>query len=262
MNLFRSSAPESAVVKIGEDEKELNEAEKFILKDVDLILDLRKSNEGNAALREKLIDTGFQVQVNDIPESFKPGQRYLLQVDYLGKGDEVMAFIDQKWLGTDELKGLNEKQAFVKRRSLFNSQGLAGLNILLLERKASMAAVLKLLTHYLEQVPAGRILVHCTAGKDRTGMVCMLLQSIAGFSLEQLAAEYMISEAEAKHILAMTLNDHDASFLDPAIMSGADRAGFDGVISHIQATYGGIEDYMDEIGFDIGWRERLKKALL
>ena len=37
----------------------------------------------------------------------------------------------------------------------------------------------------------GPYYIHCTEGKDRTGFVCMLLESIAGFSYDELKNDYM-----------------------------------------------------------------------
>jgi hypothetical protein len=265
-NLYRSSAPESAAIKIDCDEKEMNEAEKFILKEVDLILDLRGSKEGGASLKEKLIEKApggtFEEIVNETPDNFEVGKRYMMRLDFLGNYGGMMSYIDSNWMAPNELDGLDEKAVFQKRRSSFNSRGLAGMNIVLLERQDSMFSTLQLVTKYLEQVPAGRVLIHCTAGKDRTGMTCMLLQFVAGFSDEDMCREYTMSEAEASHIMAKVVKNHKESLLDPAIMGGADMAGIEGALSHLRTTYGSIESYLDEIGFDASWRDRLKKVLL
>ena len=39
----------------------------------------------------------------------------------------------------------------------------------------------------------GPVYIHCTAGKDRTGFVCMLLEALAGASYQQIADDYMIT---------------------------------------------------------------------
>jgi len=265
-NLYRSSAPEAAAAKIDLSDAELEEAEEFVLKEVHMIVDLRQGVEGHVAMKEKLVQSAlggvFEVHADEVPEEFQAGQRYMVRIDFLGRGGNFMDFIDRNWLSPNELEGLDEKQVFQKRRSSFNSRGLAGLNVVLLEQKESMFLVLKLITQYLEQAPDAKLLVHCTAGKDRTGMVCMLLQCVAGFTEEQIISEYIISEAEAKHITAQALKNHKNSFVDPEIMSGADTAGINGALSHLQEKYGGVETYLDDIGFDLSWRERLKKVLV
>lgn len=42
--------------------------------------------------------------------------------------------------------------------------------------------------------PPGGVLVHCMAGKDRTGLLSALLLRIAGVSVEDVAADYAVSE--------------------------------------------------------------------
>ena len=121
-NLYNSSAPEAAAAKIHLNDAELEKAEEFVLKEVNMIVDLRQGVEIHALMKEKLI-------------ALKAGQRYMVRVDFLGRGENLMDFIDRNWLSPNELQGLDEKQVFQKRRSSFNSRGLAGLNVVLLERK-------------------------------------------------------------------------------------------------------------------------------
>ena len=39
----------------------------------------------------------------------------------------------------------------------------------------------------------GLVYIHCTAGKDRTGFACMLLEALAGASYQQIVDDYMIT---------------------------------------------------------------------
>ena len=39
----------------------------------------------------------------------------------------------------------------------------------------------------------GPVYIHCTAGKDRTGFVCMVLEALAGASYQQIVDDYMIT---------------------------------------------------------------------
>ena len=43
--------------------------------------------------------------------------------------------------------------------------------------------------------PAGVVLFHCAGGKDRTGLVSALLLRLAGASIDEIAADYALSEA-------------------------------------------------------------------
>jgi protein tyrosine/serine phosphatase len=69
---------------------------------------------------------------------------------------------------------------------------------------ATTAVYLEFLDRYAEgfgkavsavaAAPPGGVLVHCMAGKDRTGLVSALLLRIAGVSIEDVAADYALSE--------------------------------------------------------------------
>ena len=39
----------------------------------------------------------------------------------------------------------------------------------------------------------GPVYIHCTAGKDRTGFVCMALEALAGASYQQIGDDYIIT---------------------------------------------------------------------
>jgi protein tyrosine/serine phosphatase len=44
------------------------------------------------------------------------------------------------------------------------------------------------------EAPPGGVLVHCTAGKDRTGLVAALLLRLAGVGLTEVGADYAVTE--------------------------------------------------------------------
>ena len=46
-----------------------------------------------------------------------------------------------------------------------------------------------------EHIVDGPVLVHCVAGKDRTGLVVALIQAAIGVTPESIVAEYALSDA-------------------------------------------------------------------
>jgi hypothetical protein len=276
-NLYRSSAPEAVMTHVrkssgcsnGNVPEEGTMEEQFILKEANLILDLRSYNEGDSASKEELVTQApggaFHLLVMDqtpFPEQFDRSQRYMVRMDLLGDRKQFLQFIDTNWPQPKELDGLDDQAILMKRRSSISSRGLAGMNQLLLERKVSIRNILKLITQFLEQVPDAKMLIHCTAGKDRTGMICMLLQSVAGFSDEEIITEYTISEIEAKDIMAKALQRHANPLIDPDIMSGANKEGMEGALFHLRSTYGSVDNYLEDIGFDDSWRVRLQQVMV
>jgi protein tyrosine/serine phosphatase len=48
---------------------------------------------------------------------------------------------------------------------------------------------------HLANEPEKPLIVHCTAGKDRTGVICALVLSLCGVDDEVVAHEYSLTEA-------------------------------------------------------------------
>jgi len=57
--------------------------------------------------------------------------------------------------------------------------------------------------------PDGGVLVHCHAGKDRTGLVVALLLAVAGVESSAIAADYALSGANLASSLAAWVDDAD-----------------------------------------------------
>src|SRR5690606_3711746 len=109
----------------------------------------------------------------------------------------------------------------------------------------------------------GRILVHCTAGKDRTGVLVALIQHILGVSHGDIIANYLLSN-EASDInqfaeaVRSRLQQRLDTPVDPAVAlkmvqveANYLQAAFDRIEQHL----GGMEAYLDSLGLD---RERIR----
>lgn len=104
------------------------------------------------------------------------------------------------------------------------------------------------------------VLVHCTQGKDRTGIVVMLALMVVGVPLEAIDLDYQLSdealrpekESRLAEIREIGLTDE---FGDTA------KDLVDKVASHLQKRYKGLDKYLDGIGFTQERRERLRDSL-
>ncbi|KAF2280755.1 uncharacterized protein EI97DRAFT_428860 [Westerdykella ornata] len=105
------------------------------------------------------------------------------------------------------------------------------------------------------------VFVHCTQGKDRTGLVIMLVLFLLGVSEDAITYDYMLSgpaleperQERLKEIASIGLSEHFAS-VPPDVVELVHR--------HIHARYGGIEAYLESVGVDIYMRNQVKRLLL
>lgn len=120
----------------------------------------------------------------------------------------------------------------------------------------------KLITNILEVIASakeGCILFHCSAGKDRTGVLSMLLLMIAGVSVCDMEANYQLTYTYLKEkpgLFDMIREDMDIScmYSKPESIRVA--------IDYILDTYGDINNYLKECNVSVKTIESIKKKLL
>lgn len=101
--------------------------------------------------------------------------------------------------------------------------------------------------------PAGfPTLVHCTAGKDRTGVVIGLVLSIAGVPAETVAEDYSLSSG-------FLVGDVWQSYQTPLECPPEYMLN---LLGHIDRAYGGAAAYARRIGLDQPEIDAIREALL
>lgn len=115
------------------------------------------------------------------------------------------------------------------------------------------------------------ILVHCTGGKDRTGVMIALLLSLLGVAASTVADEYALTEIglkELKPIMVQRLIQNDA-FKDSGGREGVERMitskkeNMVATLEMIRRVYGGAEGYLkDKCGLGDGEIEAIRRALV
>jgi protein-tyrosine phosphatase len=104
------------------------------------------------------------------------------------------------------------------------------------------------------------VLVHCTQGKDRTGLIVMLVLFLLGADQQAIDEDYRLSESELlpereermKEISSIGLTEQFA-VCPPDVVSS--------VRSHITEKYGTTEKYLEYTGVSKEAIDRLKKLL-
>ncbi len=115
-----------------------------------------------------------------------------------------------------------------------------------------------------ESLPA---VFHCTAGKDRTGIVAALILLALGVDREtvlddfELTNRYVTRETHAAMYQRMI--EHGMSPEAAAGMFAAARASMADVLDELDRDYGGVERYLTtQAGVDAGDLDRLREQLL
>lgn len=138
---------------------------------------------------------------------------------------------------------------------------LLALYILALEtRQAAIAQVLGIIA----DAPDGTVLFHCTAGKDRTGIISALLLSLVGVGSETIVEDYaltarMIAPMVEEIIAGAVARGADVEKFRPLLAS--DPATMLATIDYIAAEHGSVVDYANKIGVPAATIERLKARL-
>ncbi|KAJ7482252.1 protein-tyrosine phosphatase-like protein [Mycena galericulata] len=105
------------------------------------------------------------------------------------------------------------------------------------------------------------VLIHCTQGKDRSGLVIMLVLFILGVPLEHVRADYALSNEGLAPIRESMIKEVEEIGMD-ADYTNAPEEVVDTVWNFLQEEYGGVDEYLDLIGFGEQQRNTLRKLLL
>jgi len=110
----------------------------------------------------------------------------------------------------------------------------------------------------------GGVLIHCLAGKDRTGIAVALLLGLVGVSEADIAVDYALSEAAlaAERVAAL------AAAPDEKARDRIER-GYDSraetmlaTLAHLRTRHGGAEAYLARAGLSGADLQRIRERLL
>jgi len=120
----------------------------------------------------------------------------------------------------------------------------------------------------IADAPAGGVLVHCTAGKDRTGIVVAAALTAVGVPREQVIVDYAASGANLAGEWAERMLEGAADRFGPLdesvreLMVESPAEAIDRTLDLIDSGYGGVERMLLEHGFDDDALERLQRRLV
>jgi protein-tyrosine phosphatase len=110
-------------------------------------------------------------------------------------------------------------------------------------------------------------LVHCTAGKDRTGLVTALILEVIGVPDEVIAADYALSHASslapgtARQIARIQAVSSVGRWLDLGALGSPPKV-IHTALAHVRARSGTVADYLLANGLTRGDLASLRAALI
>lgn len=89
------------------------------------------------------------------------------------------------------------------------------------------------------------VLVHCTQGKDRTGLIVMLVIMVCGADVGSTKQDYMLSESELEPEMEERIKEIGSIGL-PEEFARCDPQLVKTVFNHIHEKYGGVSEYLSK----------------
>lgn len=126
------------------------------------------------------------------------------------------------------------------------------------ERKEIYRAMLK---H-----PEGKTFFHCSAGKDRTGVVAALLLLLAGAAEKDVVEDYALTSQFLAPVLPLMMEDfRKAGGVDDKVleaMFASPPENMERTIAYLEENYGGAENYFQQLGLTEDEIEALRSLMM
>jgi len=116
----------------------------------------------------------------------------------------------------------------------------------------------------------GAVLIHCAAGKDRTGMLAALTHHLLGVGRDDMVADYLLTNtavdlagrAPAIARQLETLTGRKASHAAVTAFIGVEPVYLETALDEIAARHGSVDDYLEQVlGVDAALRDRIGARL-
>lgn len=117
----------------------------------------------------------------------------------------------------------------------------------------------------LAEAPAGVALFHCTAGKDRTGLIAALVLGLAGVPAETIVEDYARTGPNIAPLLDIILAEAGARGMDPEALRpllACEPVTMLRTLEHIDRRWGSVDGYLAAMGLTPATAARLRARLL
>lgn len=127
----------------------------------------------------------------------------------------------------------------------------------------TLIAVLKLLAEAPDAKPT---VIHCAAGKDRTGVAVAMLLGLLGVGRDTIVADYVVSQRNMDEIMARQERVHpyyrQRRTVNPIELYRADAPSMEHFLDLLDERYGGASRWASAQGFAAAALDRLRAQLL
>jgi protein-tyrosine phosphatase len=107
------------------------------------------------------------------------------------------------------------------------------------------------------------VVFHCTAGKDRTGVIAALILNLCGVGDGDIIADYALTYERMKPFFeAMAQRARQAGILFPEHLFHSDPAFMEEFLDFLKRNYAGAESYLLALGLSPGELAALRDSLL
>jgi protein-tyrosine phosphatase len=109
----------------------------------------------------------------------------------------------------------------------------------------------------------GAVVLHCEAGKDRTGMVVALLLRLAGVSVADVSADYALSAANVTPVTAPWIAGAETKEERAlrAMIAGGDAPTMVETLTELERRHGNVREYLLAAGVAEADIERVRRRL-
>ncbi|MBY6092395.1 tyrosine-protein phosphatase [Maritimibacter alkaliphilus] len=112
---------------------------------------------------------------------------------------------------------------------------------------------------------SGPVLIHCTAGKDRTGLIVALLLLNAGVTRAAVIEDFALTASHGAALMALLrerMQDRGTTAEAAARILASPPEAMAHVIDWLDSGFGGAAGYLDAVGVDEATRQKLAAWLI
>jgi len=136
---------------------------------------------------------------------------------------------------------------------------------------AAFAPVLPQLFEHLLEPAHLPMVIHCHAGKDRTGFICAVILAALGVDREHIVADYLLTAQRIDRMrLSLELVETFSAFVGVPLTAESLQVALDVRLEYLGAAmetleehYGGMDQYLQDVGkLSAAHRDRLREIYL